>query len=282
MKEVLAVDRSTQGTDVHQVNDRRLMDAVCGRLEQEGFSVERIDETALPTRRDDLPRRIISMAQAPKNTAHLANLESDGHVVVNSFTGILQTYRSFLTIAMAKRPQLPFAPGAVMTSLDPAEIDDHLAGLYERFAGHLGLPFWMKRGDVHAAHDNDVVAARSADDFVAAVHEMRSRGVETAVVQKHIDGPVFKFYGVAGGRFFHLQEFETGRSVDAGDIVLESLAMNMADYLDLTIFGGDAVRTPDGWIVIDLNAWPSFGTVRDEATPAIVDAILERFAGLEE
>src|SRR5690606_11871535 len=148
--------------------------------------------------------------------------------VINSFNGVLQTYRSFLTIAMARRPQLPFAPGAVMTSIDPEEIDPHFTDLFERFSGNLGLPFWLKRGDLHAAHPNDVLLVTERTRFESGIAEMRERGVETAVVQKHIPGVVYKFYAVSDGRFFHLQEFETGAPVSAGDPVLVNLAMHTA------------------------------------------------------
>ena len=274
---ILAVDRGTQGSEIHQTRDRLLMESVCMRLEREGFSIDRIDEDDLESL-EHAPPRVISMAQAPRNTARLAELEADGVVVVNSFASVLQTYRSFLTIAMARRPQLPFAPGAVMTSLDPNELDPQIDILFERFSSGLDLPFWLKRGDVHAAHENDVQLVGSRDAFVAGIAELRGRGVETAVVQKHIEGDVFKFYAVAGGRFFHLASFESGDPVIGGDQVLENLAMHTGDYLDLTVFGGDAVRSSAGWILIDINAWPSFGTVREPGAQAIVDALLERFA----
>lgn len=275
---ILAVDRGTQGREIHQTRDRLLLDSVCSRLERLGYDIERIGENQLPeVDPASSPGRIISMAQAPENTARLAELEAAGAVVVNSFSSILQTYRSFLTIAMARRPQLPFAPGAVLTSLDPEEIDSQVDILFDRFSGTLGTPFWLKRGDVHAAHERDVQSVSTPEEFTTAISDMRDRGVATAVVQKHIEGDVYKFYAVAGGRFFHLASFETGQPVIGGDRVLENLAMHTGDYLDLTVFGGDAVRTGSGWILIDVNAWPSFGTVREPGAQAIVEALLERF-----
>ncbi len=275
---VLAVDRGTQGSEHHRTNDRLLMDGVSARLEEIGFTVERVDEgelTNLST--DHVPSRIISMAQAPSNTSFLGTLESQGRVLVNSFTSILHTYRSFLTIAMAKRPQLPFARGAVLTSIAPDEVEDRVESLYARFSQHLGSDFWLKRGDIHAAHEQDVLQPGSEARFAGALRQMYDRGVETAVVQQHIDGEVCKFYGVADHRFFHLQNFETAEPANDDGGVLEAMAMHTADYLDLSIFGGDAVRTPSGWIMIDINAWPSFSTVRDQAIGPIVDTIVERF-----
>lgn len=276
--DILAVDRGTQASAHHQANDRLLMNQVCAQLERTGFSILRIDEDDLHSLSSDLiPDRIISMAQAPSNTAHLGTLESQGRVMVNSFTSILHTYRSFLTIAMAKRPQLPFARGAVLTSIAPDEVEDRVETLHARFSQHLGSDFWLKRGDVHAAHENDVLQPGSETAFALALRELYDRGVETAVVQQHIPGDVYKFYGVAEQKFFHLQSFETGQPAPDDGGVLESMAMHTANYLDLSIFGGDAVRTESGWIMIDINAWPSFSTVRDQATIPIVEEIVERF-----
>ena len=280
--QILAVDRGTQGTENHKVNDRLLMDAVSAELRTRGFEISRVNEEEVTSLDPDgVPGRIISMAQHPSHTSHLATLEAQGRVMVNSFSSILHTYRSFLTIAMAKRPQLPFARGAVLTSIAPEEVEDRAQALFHRFEQHLGSDFWLKRGDVHAAHPSDVLQPHDSNGFARALQEMYDRGVETAVVQQHIDGVVHKFYGVASGGFFHLQDFESGETRQDDGGVLESMAMMTAEYLDLSIFGGDAVRTPSGWIMIDINAWPSFSTVRDEAVVPIVEEIVRRFQEAE-
>ncbi len=277
---ILAVDRGTQGSDHHRVNDRLLMDEVTAALSSLGSEVERIGEDELPAFSFDMTiDMIVSMAQSPVNTPRLGEVEAAGTLVVNSFSSILHTYRSFLTMSMAKRPQIPYARGAVLTSIAPEDVEDHAGDLYQRFKHHLGSDFWLKRGDVHAAHQNDVVQPRSAEDFALALAEMHGRGVQTAVVQQHIEGLVCKYYGVEGGQFFHAQEFETSVTVDDDGGVLESLASFAAEYLDLTVYGGDAVKTDNGWVLIDVNAWPSFSTVRTEAVPAIVSALLDRWRG---
>jgi len=45
----------------------------------------------------------------------------------------------------------------------------------------------------------------------------------------------------------------------------------------LDIYGGDAVISPDGSIsIIDLNDWPSFAPVRDQASKFIANLIFQK------
>jgi hypothetical protein len=43
------------------------------------------------------------------------------------------------------------------------------------------------------------------------------------------------------------------------------------------VYGGDAIATPGGLVLLDLNAWPSFALYRDEAAPAIAAHLARRF-----
>ena len=47
-----------------------------------------------------------------------------------------------------------------------------------------------------------------------------------------------------------------------------------AETLGLYIFGGDAIIAPDGGIsIIDINDWPSFAPVRDQAAGEIAKLV---------
>ena len=53
-----------------------------------------------------------------------------------------------------------------------------------------------------------------------------------------------------------------------------NLASSSADILGLDVYGGDAIISPDGSIsMIDMNDWPSFAPVRDEAKKHIANLI---------
>src|SRR4029450_5519963 len=104
-----------------------------------------------------------------------------------------------------------------------------------------------------------------------------------AVIQAHIDGDLLKFYGIGrvarpGGAgspsafwftHFHPREHEVqGYPFDRR--ALATLTRQAAAAPGLEVFGGDAIITPRGQVVlIDLNAWPSFAPFRDEAATEI-------------
>ena len=47
-----------------------------------------------------------------------------------------------------------------------------------------------------------------------------------------------------------------------------------AETLGLYIYGGDAIISPDGGIaIIDINDWPSFAPVREEASREIAKLV---------
>ena len=277
--QILAIHRKGQASADHQTNDRLLLDGVLSGLEASGYEIRAIEEDAIvDVLAEGRPDRVVSMAQLPKNTAHLAQLAPDGIPVINSFASVLATYRSFLAAAMAKRPDIPFAATSIFTAIDAASFDGAEATAFENLHTRFRGAFWVKRGDVHATGERDVQLIESSPAFVEAVASMRERGIETMIAQQHYPGPVLKFYAISERRFFHLQELTTGTVMNDPSGRIEQIATDLADFLGLTIFGGDVVMLPDGPVVIDVNAWPSFSSVRDIAAPLIAEAIAEEFA----
>ena len=59
---------------------------------------------------------------------------------------------------------------------------------------------------------------------------------------------------------------------------LQQAANVAARALGLTIYGGDAIVSPDGhFYIIDFNDWPSFAACRKEAAKAIAERIESAF-----
>lgn len=56
---------------------------------------------------------------------------------------------------------------------------------------------------------------------------------------------------------------------------MKNICHSAADVLDVKIYGGDCIVSPDGDIrIIDFNDWPSFAPCRTEAAPHIARCIL--------
>lgn len=263
---LLAVARGTQHAAAHVTNDALMFALVCTGLRDAGYDVTLLPEDQLEdfVRGNELPHRIVSMAQQPANVALLKRLEERGSTVVNSTSAVMNCFRTNLVERLRGTP-IPFAYSRISSA-------DRLD--FEEMSATLGSPFWVKRGDIHAAHPNDVVLVRDEDRCRDVAEDFRARGISQLVVQSHLEGPVIKFYAVKGRRFFHVQDFESGQPLDTFPDGLQDTAEAVADVLGLAIFGGDAVLTAEGFALIDINAWPSFGSVREYAAPQMVGEIL--------
>jgi len=143
-----------------------------------------------------------------------------------------------------------------------------LAG--RRFPDELGAGPWLKRGDVHAMQAGDVRRVFSTQEWATIAADFQRRGIRQAIVQQHLDGAVYKFYGVKGG-FFRAYGLPDAQEASAAE-----LARRAADAIGLEVYGGDGVATPDGALaLIDVNDWPSFSRCRAEAGIAIGRRLLQ-------
>jgi len=114
----------------------------------------------------------------------------------------------------------------------------------------------------------------------------RARGIARAVLQEHVPGDLIKFYGVRGAQenaslewfewFYHRDQRLSRHPFEVSE--LRKAVARAAGALGLDVFGGDAIATPTGRIVlIDLNAWPSFALYRMEAAERIAAFLAARF-----
>ena len=121
---------------------------------------------------------------------------------------------------------------------------------------------------------------RRADEVQAALADFRDRNIGSALLQRHVEGVVIKFYAVRGTFFSWFPE----SPIDLPErevATMRALADEGAEALELEIFGGDFVRAEDGFFwLIDLNDWPSYGRCRPAAAAAIAQYLV-REAGRE-
>jgi hypothetical protein len=143
--------------------------------------------------------------------------------------------------------------------------------------------YWLKRSDFHAIADEDVTLAESPEEVEAKLKRFQSRGVLEVILQRHIHGDIYKFYGVKGGFFRPIQVRKFLSSPATPDLSgLERKASLAAEALGLLIYGGDAVLDQNGdFHLIDVNDWPSFRLCRDEAAQAIAELSLSHLLARE-
>jgi hypothetical protein len=143
-----------------------------------------------------------------------------------------------------------------------------------------GSAYWLKRSDFHAIADEDVTLAESESEMQAKLKRFRERDVREVIVQKHIVGDIYKFYGVKGKFFRAIKVRDFLKGAATPDLsALEKTAFQAASALGLMVFGGDCVVDATGaFHLIDLNDWPSFRICREPAARAIGALAAEQLA----
>jgi hypothetical protein len=254
-----------------ECDDAEILRLTGKELEAKGFEVvlKAPEELTGPSER--CPDCVFIMCERVDVLALLATWEANGVAHVNSPRAVLNTYRTRM-IEHFQEANVPFIESRLVST--------------EVLAPVVTGPVWVKRADVHNTQEGDVVQADSPRAVADALGALAARGISRAVIQPHVDGDLVKFYGIgtAGTRsgpgwfrwFYHKDQTLAGHPLDPGR--LGGMARVAATALGLEVYGGDAIATADGRLVLlDLNAWPSFALYRDEAAPAIAGYLALRF-----
>ncbi|MDR1781154.1 MAG: hypothetical protein LBR50_10590 [Tannerella sp.] len=279
-RKVLAgIRRGNEFSPNHIGNDAAIFALTVKHLRSKGYTVNEYIETDLQTRMLD-EDAVFSMARDIKSVRALKAIEDGGRMVVNSGYGVENCTREKMTRLLLANDIAH--PRSIFVATD-SDAETMLAD--EGFND-----CWIKRGDFHAIHREDVTYARNPEEAKSIIREFAIRGIETAVVNEHLVGDLVKFYGVAGTGFFYWfyptncggQHTKFGNEQINGvarefpfDVAhLQQLCERSANILNVRIYGGDCIVAENGVVrLIDFNDWPSFAPCRDLAAPYIADCI---------
>lgn len=264
----------------HIGNDAAIFNATADELRKRGctvdvFSEEKFIETDMP----DYPV-IVNMCRERASIEKLQRLQEQGRIVINSGFGIENCTRELMTrLLMAKG--IPYPDSLIVNTNESVSRQLKEAGFSS---------CWIKRGDFHAMHKEDVSYCRHIEEAQDMLQEYWLRGIRRAVINRHLEGDLIKFYGVSGQPFFYwFYPFDMGHSKYGYEAVngksqgipfsldyLKEICQKASDTLEVKIYGGDCIVDPDGSIrIIDFNDWPSFAPCRKEAAPYIAKCILK-------
>ena len=262
----------------HIGNDAAIFNAVVDQLQRRGCEVEVMNESQFLASQIT-QNVIINMCREPESVKKLQRLEEEGKLVVNSGFGIENCTREMLTRIMLGH-SIPH-PQSLIVNTNEKIIED-LNKL--DFTG-----CWVKRGDYHSMHKEDVTYCRHPEEAQDILHEFFYRGINRAVISRHLQGDLVKFYGVVGQPFFYwFYPFEDHHSkygneeingvshhLEFDEQALNEICVHTAEIFDIKIYGGDCIIDADGsFRLIDFNDWPSFAPCRKEASVHIAKAIL--------
>lgn len=280
---IAAVMRLGMYSPNHIGNDAAILNMVGDRLRKRGLEVSFYSEEQL-SRGEVTENVIINMCREARSIKLLQQMEDDGKLVINSGYAIENCIcERMATILLGSGVAYP---ASVMTRTDEAVV----ARMNEAGISRA----WVKRGDSHGLHKEDVSYVRGPEEAQDVLQEYFLRGIKRAVVNRHLEGKLVKFYGIADGSFFiwfyPMEEDDRLRvkgarsrkpSMAADDDPLTpslmALAGKAAEALDVDIYGGEAILTHDGRMsIVDFNDWPSFSPCRSEAAPRIARYVMGR------
>jgi hypothetical protein len=266
--------RETTHSPGRESDDTEILRLTGKHLEAKGLHVELKTAEEVTAVDADRPRFVFLMCERMEVLDRMRALEVGGVPHVNSPRAVHNTYRDRM-IAVLDEANVPFISSRLVATTEQPD-----AAAY---------PVWVKRGDVHNTQAGDVVLAATAAAIHDALRGLAARGIPRAVLQPHVEGDLIKFYGIGAGGghhreppwfrwFYHKDQRLAGNPLDARQ--LARLVRRAASALGLEVYGGDAIATASGELVLlDVNAWPSFALYRDEASAAIAAYLANRFSG---
>lgn len=265
---VATIARDTADSPNMQANDAAILEQIAVELRATG--AEAIAMGSYVQQRDvDI---ICHMSRNQKTLEFLQEAERQGIAVINSPGAVHNCSRSrFMHIL--KKAAIPQPPFKQITKEDEFE--------------ELPYPAWIKHSEGWSRHKDDVCFANTPQDAVKAFRAMQERGIGGCIHCGHVTGDIIKFYGV-GRRYFHYSYPDPEKSKFGLERIngkaehhpfdnerLKELAFSAAEAIGLDIYGGDCIVNSKGEIyIIDLNDFPSFSAVRNEAAKEIAAYIL--------
>jgi hypothetical protein len=261
MLRCLGILREVQNSPNRETDDALILRAVLERLAALGFATR----AATPEEFDALdPSRwdlVLPMCETYPRIKRLAAIPRPARTLwVNTPEAVLNCYRSRMAPLLKSCRRVRFPPSEIRAVGDgpgrPPAAREPAQG------------WWIKRGDVHNTCDRDVVRIDSWSDAGRVLADFAQREITHWLVQPHQPGDLIKFYGVGPGHWFTWFYHDPVRA-SRHPFMVETLARQAAcgaKALGLEVFGGDAIVSPEGPVtLLDLNSWPSFALVRNEA-----------------
>ncbi|MCM1517650.1 MAG: hypothetical protein NC117_03330 [Pseudoflavonifractor sp.] len=262
----------------HIGNDAAIFNAMADQLRKRGCEVNVYSEEQFNANgvKEDI---IVNMCREQRSIQRLQQLESEGRLVINSGYGIENCTRERMTRILIGS-NIPYPDSLIVNT------DEVVKGALKK-AGFTQC--WIKRGDFHAMHKEDVSYVRHPEEAQEVLQEYFLRGIKRAVINVHLVGDLIKFYGVQGTPFFFwFYPFDMGHSKYGHEAIngksqgiefdkdkMRDICRNASEVLDVKVYGGDCIVSPEGDIrIIDFNDWPSFAPCRAEAAPHIAKCIL--------
>ena len=276
--EIAGIMRAGAYSPNHIGNDAAIFNAAAEQLRKRGYVVNIYSEEQFKL--NEIKENVIlNMCREQSSIAKLQQLEDQGKLVINSGYGIENCTRERMTRILLGN-NIPYPDSLIV------DTNEAIKPLLKK-SGFQSC--WIKRGDFHATHKEDVRYVRHPEEAQEVLQEYFLRGIKRAVINVHLTGDLVKFYGVRGTPFFFwFYPFDEGHSKYGHEAIngksqgikfnikqMKDICQRAAEELNVVIYGGDCIVSPEGEMrIIDFNDWPSFAPCRNEAAPHIAKAVI--------
>ena len=276
--EIAGIMRAGAYSPNHIGNDAAIFNAAAEQLRKRGYVVNIYSEEQFKL--NEIKENVIlNMCREQSSIAKLQQLEDQGKLVINSGYGIENCTRERMTRILLGN-NIPYPDSLIV------DTNEAIKPLLKK-SGFQSC--WIKRGDFHAMHKEDVSYVRHPEEAQEVLQEYFLRGIKRAVINVHLTGDLVKFYGVRGTPFFFwFYPFDEGHSKYGHEAIngksqgikfnlkeIKNICQRAAEELNVVIYGGDCIVSPEGEMrIIDFNDWPSFAPCRNEAAPHIAKAVI--------
>ena len=276
--EIAGIMRAGAYSPNHIGNDAAIFNAAAEQLRKRGYVVNIYSEEQFKL--NEIKENVIlNMCREQSSIAKLQQLEDQGKLVINSGYGIENCTRERMTRILLGN-NIPYPDSLIV------DTNEAIKPLLKK-SGFQSC--WIKRGDFHAMHKEDVSYVRHPEEAQDVLQEYFLRGIKRAVINVHLTGDLVKFYGVRGTPFFFwFYPFDEGHSKYGHEAIngksqgikfnlkeMKNICQRAAEELNVVIYGGDCIVSPEGEMrIIDFNDWPSFAPCRNEAAPHIAKAVI--------
>ena len=276
--EIAGIMRAGAYSPNHIGNDAAIFNAAAEQLRKRGYVVNIYSEEQFKL--NEIKENVIlNMCREQSSIAKLQQLEDQGKLVINSGYGIENCTRERMTRILLGN-NIPYPDRLIV------DTNEAIKPLLKK-SGFQSC--WIKRGDFHAMHKEDVSYVRHPEEAQEVLQEYFLRGIKRAVINVHLTGDLVKFYGVRGTPFFFwFYPFDEGHSKYGHEAIngksqgikfnlkeMKNICQRAAEELNVVIYGGDCIVSPEGEMrIIDFNDWPSFAPCRNEAAPHIAKAVI--------
>ena len=269
---IVTIARNPNNSPNMVANDAAILECVTKELVAMREEVVAIgEEEEIPDDTDI----VCHMSRSPKVISKLNAAEKHGIIVINTARSVENCSRI-----------------ATMQLLEKNNIPQPFFRIIEQETELMELPYpaWIKRGEGWSCHKDDVCFAQDITEAKKAIAGMRKRGINSFIYTSHCKGDIIKFYGVGDSYFTYsypnAEKTKFGLEKINGEIMhhpfnagaIRKIVFDAAKAVGLSIYGGDCIVNEKGKIsIIDLNDFPSFSSIREEAAKEIAKHIIETY-----